>query len=304
VFTNTIQNPAGTGFIADVTVEPADVALVTATTGAGTLANGDIPDGTVVRITFGANNAYYEYDATTGTWSTPFSDAGLTTAGIPIIIDTSLTAGETQQVTVGINFPSTSGITPLTLPSYPVYLVVFPEDDDVASPGYTNETTYNLTIDRSYPAGFIELSKSARIYTYNQDTGVLNPNATPYSDNPDAYASSTGDIRPQDVIEYRIIYTNISEPASGTGNVVLTGNNFTLTEDGNAGVNDWYTFTLHQFGTDTGKETLDPAYRGTVTYDGSATEPANDADVEVYVNTVTTVAPGISGTFTFKREVQ
>ena len=303
VFTNTIQNPNTTGFIANVTVEPADITLVNATTGAGV--SGDIPNGTVVRLTFGGTTVYYGYDSATGLWSGPFTNANLTGATTPLVVDTSLVAGESQTVTVGVNLPNITNITYNTLPSYPINLVVFPDENVGATPGYTGETTYNLTINRLYPAGFIELVKSARIYTYDETNGTVNPTPTAYSDAPDAYpAATSGNIRPGDVIEYRVIYTNISEPASGFGNVTLTGETFKLTEDGTTAVNNWATWTLHQLGTNTGAVAGDPPYRGTVTYDGAATEPGDDAAVEVYENTVTSVAPGISGTFTFKRQVQ
>ena len=303
VITNTIQNPNTTGFIARATVEPADISLVPGSTAAN---NTDIPDGTVVRISFGGTDVYYGYDQASGTWSVPYTDAALTAGNetVPLMVDAELAAGESHSVTVGIDLPSISGITYNTLPSYPINLVVFPEDNLVTTPGYSGETTYNLTIDRLYPAGFIELEKSARIYTYDQDTGVVSTTPTAYSTTPDAYAAATGSIRPNDVIEYRVIYTNISEPASGTGNVILTGNTFVLTEDGTTAVNNWATYSLHQSGTNTGKEAADPAYRGTVTYDGSATQPGDDTVVDVYVNTVPSVSPGIAGTFTFKRQIQ
>lgn len=293
VFINTIQNPATTGFIANVTVEPADIALSGA-------AAGDIPPGTVVRITNGVSTAYYVYQAA-GTWSGPFA-ADLTTPTAPVVLDTQLVAGEVQQVTVGIDLPSLTGITPATLPSYPITLVVFPEDNP-ATPGYTGEVTYNLTIDRLYPAGYVELLKESRIYS-------LQSNGTYAA--PTAYSTANGNAKPGDIIEYRITYTNISEAASGFGNTILPATSFQVVENGTTGTNNWAldndangtVDTLHQNGSVASAGSIQYFFNAAAVIPDTTTDPADDVTVQKYINNVGTVAPQVTGTFTFQRELQ
>ncbi|WP_084176475.1 hypothetical protein [[Limnothrix rosea] IAM M-220] len=314
VYTNTIQNPATSGFIADATVEPADIAQSGA-------AAGDIPTGTIVRITNGVNTAFYEYQAD-GTWSAPgttpdFTGGNPDNPGIPVIFDDQLTAQETQQVTVGVQFPELSSADDIPvneLPSYPITLIVFPEDDPT-NPGFDNEVTSNLTIDRAYPAGYVELLKEARIL---DSTGAqVFPAATGTYAEDGFPALEIGQ-----VIEYRITYTNISEGNGvGTSNGLLPATNFFISEDGTTAPNNWAldndangtVDTLHQNGatrtdgdiyyyssaTDTNFTGFDPTAPS-----GSTTDPADDLTVQGYINLVGDVNPQDSGSFTFQRELQ
>ncbi len=162
----------------------------------------------------------------------------------------------------------------------------------------------NKTIDRVY-AGFLSLLKETRVL----DATTGNPKQA-FSVNPKTAA-------PGEKIEYRITYKNISEVApTAVGsqfNVILTGNNIKITEDGTTGGNNW---AIDQ----NGDNIIDTSHvGGGATVDGTAgsvieyfnglsslgtTEPATNTPLTKYVDTVSgTLAPGASNTFTFQRKV-
>jgi hypothetical protein len=123
----------------------------------------------------------------------------------------------------------------------------------------------NKTIDRSY-TGFVQLTKS---FTVTNGTGV----------------GGATDPVPGAVINYSIVYTNLSSSNGDANCVKLTVSNLVITEDGLAAPNNWGTYT-----TNSGA----PADAGGVVVTVSATK---------YTDTVASVAPGATGTFTFKRSI-
>jgi hypothetical protein len=123
----------------------------------------------------------------------------------------------------------------------------------------------NKTIDRSY-TGFIQLTKS---YTVTNGTGV----------------GAATDPVPGAVIHYSIVYTNISSSNGDANCVKLTATNLVITEDGLAAPNNWGTYTTNSPA---------PADPGGTIVTVSATK---------YTDTVASVAPGATGTFTFKRSI-
>jgi hypothetical protein len=161
----------------------------------------------------------------------------------------------------------------------------------------------NKTIDRVY-AGFLSLVKETRVL----DATTGNPKQ--------AFSISPKTAAPGEKIEYRITYKNISEvapAAPGIHNVILTGNNIKITEDGTTGGNNW---AIDQ----NGDNIIDTSHvGGGVTVDGTTgsviqyfnglsligtTEPVSNTPVTKYVDTVSgTLAPGASNTFTFQRKV-
>ena len=118
---------------------------------------------------------------------------------------------------------------------FAIPLVAFPDDDPAASPGYTGETTNNITINRVY-TGFMSLVKEAQILAAD---GSIREAFT---------ASPTLNAAPGEVIEYRLTYENISQAATGAGSVRLTANDFVILEDGTATPNNWADVTTHQSG--------------------------------------------------------
>lgn len=154
----------------------------------------------------------------------------------------------------------------------PAGMIVLTGYDTVirATSGNTN-TQWNETIDRVY-TGFIRLNKSVVV---NNATGVGGAN----------------DPVPGAQITYSINYQNVSSaPAGGgSGNVTLTATNVVITENGNAGTNNWATFTAHVVGA------TDPHAGAVITGDAVGSTLLTD--------TIASVPAGDSGTFTFKRVI-
>lgn len=124
----------------------------------------------------------------------------------------------------------------------------------------------NRTIDRSY-TGFIQLTKTVSVAN---GTGV----------------GGATDAVPGAVITYNITYTNISSSDGDANCVKLTASNLVIMENGLAAPNNWGTYT-----TNSGS----PSDSGSgVVVTVSATE---------YTDTVASVAPGASGSLTFKRAI-
>jgi hypothetical protein len=296
-FTNTVQNPANsTSRIDNVTVQPispsqAEAADDNATTGQYGV-NSDIPTGTRVRIANIGNTKYaiYEYDGSN--WdleisSETYESSPGVTAYRPLNLGT-LNVGAQINYTVDVFLPGTVA----ALKDVAIPMIAFP---DTNLDGYVNESVNNITIDRVYN-GFMKLTKQSRIF----DTeGTLIEN---WTDDPQA------EVETGYVIEYRVIYENITPTLQGSGNKSLSATNFKVVEDGDKTPNNWFpSATTHASGTS--------ASAGIVTYyqdytDATTnvsigqTDPADDAEVEAYVNTVGTVGPGEDGTFIIRRKVQ
>ncbi len=310
-FTNTISNPTA-GTLSNVTIEPIapSQALVadgiSAPTDTQYGANGDIPDGTIVKITFNGQTATYTYNSTLANPADPNADPF-------VLTDSTVTAGGVfKPITVGNILPGAAPIdydVEVTLPNgtavlsaVSIPIIAFPDDNPATSAGYTGETTNNITINRVY-TGFIELVKTARILAADGSPRFPDAGASePFVD-----AFGTEKAAPGEIIEYRIEYRNISTPDTGTGNVALSANNFVITEDGAAGSNNWGSTTTHKTGAQRS--------RGVITYDDATTgsnpdytnEPADGVRVDIYTNTVGTVVPDgdklADGSFSFRREV-
>ena len=278
VFDNSLSNPAAVGFIAETTIEP--IAPTGAEAAGGVPgaygADTDIPDGTEVTISANGDSATYTYTAAGGF----VINAGDTPVNVGDV-----TAGTEVDYQVTVNLPAgTAQLDDVSIP-----LIAFPDDDPVSSPGYTGETTNNITIDRLY-TGFMSLLKEARILDADGTTEVEGFTTTP-----------SLNAAPGQFIEYRISYENISESAAGAaGSIALTANGFTIFEDGDTAPNNWADFTTHQQNT--------AATDGSVEYfNGGAsigtTDPASGTAVDEYQNDVGSVAPADTGEFTFRRVV-
>lgn len=129
---------------------------------------------------------------------------------------------------------------------------------------------FNETIDRLY-TGFLKISKS---FTIDNQTGV---------------GGATDPVPGADII-YTITYTNVSS-TGGTNNSTLTASNVVITEDGTVAPNTWGTTTDQVVGS-----AVDSSTFGTIVGDSTGSTALTD--------TVTTLAPGVSGTFTFKRKIK
>jgi hypothetical protein len=176
------------------------------------------------------------------------------------------------------------------LKDYPVVITAFVDTDGDRSPD-TDEAS-NKTIDRLY-TGYVKLLKEAQILDgatvlvpWTADTNLLSPA-----------------LRPGRIIEYRITYTNISSEApAGSKSITLPANNLTITEDGTAAPNTWFATTKDPVGTTNPGSASDgtPGANITTTVAGTGTE----ADIQTYVDTVPSVAPLGTGSFSFRRQVK
>jgi hypothetical protein len=169
-------------------------------------------------------------------------------------------------------------------------------------------TATNKTIDRVY-TGFIKLTKEVRILTGDGEVVTAGTNFTD--------AAATKKPAQGNHIEYRVTYKNISELLIGSKNSILSASGLVITENGTTGSNTWAIDANSDLKLDTsnvvgsaadsipGSASIDlfsgPA--GTVTTtDVSGTTAATD--VTSYVDTVTTsVTPGVSRSFSFKRKM-
>jgi hypothetical protein len=302
-FTNTVSNPAGSGFISNVTLQPisptqADAADNSALTGLyGT--NADIPTGTTVTITYDPTSGSPGPDIRTATYTfngTIFTLSSSTTGGTadgtatPINIG-DLSAGSTVSYSVTVDLPA--GVSPLD--EIPIPIIAFPDDDPTGTPGYTGETTNNITIDRLY-TGFMQLTKEAQI---------LNASGQVVQAWTSNQATLTAvEVRPDYLIEYRITYNNISTPVSGSGSVGLTAFEFKVVEDGNAGTNNWATSTSHQQNTSAAQGTINYFTNSADAAPLTTSDPASGTKVDKYENVVGQVDPTQSGQFQFRRRIR
>ncbi|MEA2173083.1 MAG: hypothetical protein QOD00_675 [Blastocatellia bacterium] len=169
--------------------------------------------------------------------------------------------------TLSIAFGGTSNYTvDVTLPTGKTVLNGY--DTTLRATSANTVTATNDTIDRLF-TGFLQLTKTA---TVANATGV----------------GAATDAVPGAVITFAITYQNVTTSA-GTGNVNLTATNIVITENGSTAPNNWATYTDHVVGaTDT--------RGGTITGDALGST--------VLTDTVASLGPGLSGVFSFKRQIK
>ncbi len=268
VFTNTVQNTSG-GLQA-ISLLPTAPTTVTA-----------LPDGTKVTLTDPAtgNKATYLYNSTTGF---TFDSGTGTTATQPLSL--TVPGGGNANYTTTIDLPG--GVAQLQ--EFPVSVTAF---IDVNSDGNPANEPSNLTIDRLY-TNYVSLLKEARILEADGTTVVV-----PFTT---LQASLSPAATPGRILEYRITYKNIATPAAGTS-TSLAANSLVIREQGTSALgNNWAT------------STSDPKYPATPL--GSATDSATGVivvttggtptNITAYQDTVPSVTPGSTGTFTFQRQIK
>jgi hypothetical protein len=271
-FTNTINNPSTTDTLTNVLLVPDDGAAV-----------GTVPTGTLVTLTFGTQTAVYRYDGTDFVF-----DNG-TAITIP-----SLAPGVSVNYTATVDLPADTPLSTDTGNGFAVPITTFVDTNSNGRPDAA-DPTQNTTIDRVY-TGFLRLVKDARILDANGNQ-IEGFTQTPTATN----------IRPGNIIEYRIRYTNITTPPTGQGNAILNANNVVITEDGTVAPNNWATDQDTNGIIDTsnvvGSAT---AANGSITFApaGDRTGTTAAADVTRYVNALGVIVdPGETGTFTFRRRI-
>ncbi len=277
----------------------------------------DLPAGTTVTVTYGADSVSYLYDPATG-FTITNSTVG---AGLPITVP-NFDPAETVNYGVEVNLPAGTPLsTDATDPEkgFPVTMVASIDNyttdanadgiKDGGADGVANAT--NETIDRVY-TGFLKMLKESRVLP---GTGPAPATAdTTFSAAPKTPA-------PGNIIEYRITYTNISEAQAGTGNILLNASNVKVVEDGTLsllatdGKNNWAldndgdgkidTSNVAGSAKDSGASTITffsgkPATVGSPDQTGTTV----GTDVTKYIDTITgVVVPGENRTFTFQRKM-
>ncbi|MCX7595740.1 MAG: hypothetical protein N2235_18660, partial [Fischerella sp.] len=289
-FTNTIKNSGiNPGTITLVPTPPANTA--------------DLPNGTQVTITYGSSSAVYTYN--NGTFTGPTT---------PITIP-NVDPGKTVNYGVEVNLPANTPLSTDINRGFPV-----PITASIDTNGDGNPDGQNITIDRVY-TGFLKMVKVSRVLPgtgpavgAGQDDFESTPAVNGIDPNPNV-ADVARTPAPGNIIEYQIRYKNISEPQSGTGNVILNADKVVITEDGTQAPNNWaldndtngQIDTSNIVGTakDSGAATINfysgnPASNSSIDKTGTTV----DTDITKYVDTVTgKVAPGEQRTFTFQRKV-
>ena len=109
-------------------------------------------------------------------------------------------------------------------------IVAFVDNDNNGTPNAGDN--FNTTVNQVY-TGYLKMVKQYAVF----DPATPNtPRAGMNFADPDAGKQP----RPGDIIEYRVIYRNISERQSGNGtNVVLNANNVAIDENGTVAPNNW-----------------------------------------------------------------
>ncbi|WP_337884206.1 hypothetical protein [Fischerella thermalis] len=292
-FTNTVQN-SGTdpNNISLVPTEPTNPA--------------DLPVGTLVTITYGAESKSYIwdgdeflYDADRNPSTT--NDQSPIDATSEYITIPNVAPGTNVNYGVEVNLPANTPLSTDIDKGFPVPITAFVDD---GTPGLGSEPQ-NTTIDRVY-TGFLKLVKESR---------VLPGTGPAVQGNDGTFSSDPKKPAPGNIIEYRITYRNISEAQAGTGNILLRADKVVITEDGTTGGNNWAldndsdgkidTSNIVGSAKDSGAATINfyngnPATNASIDQTGTTV----DTDVTKYVDTVTgNIAPGESRTFTFQRKV-
>ncbi|WP_126389593.1 beta strand repeat-containing protein [Pseudanabaena sp. ABRG5-3] len=330
-FTNTVQNPSSnTSQLDNVTLEPISATLAAAATGTAIanydlsnlpLTNAPLPEGTTVLIAYGNRAALYtltsgEFVLTSSSPAT-VSVSGTTvtitpganeTTPAPIIIPT-VAIGQSLDYYVQVDLPGGAAGAVVTK-GYSVPIVAYVNSN--TTDGSTFKTTgtqlgqdnpFNIEINRVY-TGYLDLVKLSRVL---QGTG---PALSVPADGTFSNTSKTP--APGNIIEYLLSYTNISTPASGSGNVVLNANNIVITEDGAVAPNNWATTTLNvpstarvdQDGTQPTPNTV-PTYNAVITFfTGATATTTTDPTVTRYLDSIPTLTPGQTGYFKFQRQVK
>ena len=328
VFTNTVSNPSNTA-IRNVVLDPVSPEQLGLSGEAA-----DLPDGTVVTITYGGgqNRQSATYTFNSGAFTIDSGNSNGTGTDGRVVIP-SIARNSTANYRVSVDLPVSALSTNFVggnpdnkvVGGYPVPVVAYLDDN--GTNGLQADDTYNVTVDQVY-LGYLQLVKQARVLRNNGTrlVEIAGFNA----------ADSTKQPAPGDILEYRITYTNISDVEStsdgtSSGNVVLNADDVVITEDGVLGDNNWAEDNdINPDGSpaedgDTLIDTLhvldgakDSTTGSTIRY-FNATGTSNPSqagfsqevnnfgvtdDITKYeVSGITSLTPGKSGNFTFQRKI-
>ena len=184
--------------------------------------NADLPAGTTVDIVLGGRTARYIYNAAQNNFDIT-QEPGVSSA----IVIPNLNPDTPLNYDVIVNLPGGTPFSTNVDRGFPVPIIVFADDNNDGTPNVSNGTFTegNVTVNQVY-TGFMNLVKQVRVLTPqgNVRDGMR------FGDNNNAKTPLPGDI-----LEYRLIYRNISEPQAGNGtNGILNGVEFSIEENGTA----------------------------------------------------------------------
>lgn len=279
-FLNTVSIPTSTllNDIALVPVPPANPS--------------DLPNGTQVTLSYLANTAIYTYNNGSFTRNS-LLPLTLPSPGLNVPIT----------YTVIVDLPSGTPLSTDIERGFPVPIRAY--IDSIGGPlgiggngQYDVGEVYNDTIDRVY-TGFLKLYKESRLLQHTGPAILLGQ---------DVFSTTAKTPAKGNIIEYRLTYSNISTPQSGSGtNSTLNILGIVLTEDGVSNGNNWALDSNNDGVTDTShvfQQARDP--NGLVTYLdlGVSVTDAVGVNVTKYIDTIVNpLQPGESGTFSFQRKM-
>jgi hypothetical protein len=298
-FNNSVRNVSGVN-LQNVILRPITPAQANEINAAGQYEVTDaLPNGTTVRIVYDVNGDGDTADVGESvlyTWTAGAFDSPANPVQLPLI-----SVGQEIDYQVIVDLPNTDAFK-----GYSVPIVAYVNNDGNDSFDPVTELINNITIDRLY-TGYLKLTKEARILRADGTT-------TPWTSSADEDANAKP--APGDRIEYRITYENVSSaaPPNGQFNGVLNAQNVVIKDEGLdlvAGQSGDWALDVDVNGIiDTSNATgTAVASQGAVQYfNGNPPAPGIDqngttaaSDVTQYTNTVGTVVPGQSGTFSFQR---
>lgn len=168
-------------------------------------------------------------------------------------------------VDVAVSFGSAQDIT-VSITAPPGIAVQTAHSTVLQAESLNSPGTTNQTVDTLF-AGYLQLTKTV---TVTNATGVGGPT----------------DPVPGAQLQYDVFFINVATSTAGVGNATLTATSVVITEDGTAAPNNWAATTNHVSAS---------ATLGTV----GDNAPANT----VFTDSVASLAPGASGTFTIVRTI-
>ncbi|MBW4534609.1 MAG: hypothetical protein KME09_11805 [Pleurocapsa minor HA4230-MV1] len=220
-FNNTLSNPGGSD-LSNVLLQPINPEFDPDFDGSAK--DTDLPLGTTVTIKLGTETATYTYQDNAATPSTT-DRIFVLTSDTPIEIPT-LAAGVPLDYQVEVDLPAGTGLSTddAINGGFPVAMIAFVDGDSDGTPDVIENR--NITVNQVY-TGHIKVSKQVRVVNT-----TVTPNVVRSGMNFDDPNSAKQPL-PGDILEYRVIYRNISEPQTGNGtNVVLNGVDVIIDEDG------------------------------------------------------------------------
>lgn len=265
IFYNTVRNPGTNADDLDnVVILPITVAQAEQASGHngfGALDGSSIPDGTTITIILDINKdgiysptgvggdqvATYTYSnsGAGGTWTLgpnlnlPGGASGVTID--KLIVDNGTGVYDVTYQVI-LDPPNTVAVGQFI----PIPIVAYPENTAGSGFNINNDSVYNLTIDKLFIGGFLDVQKYVRLL--DASGNIIKPYTQNPADPDNNPATNDGwGPQPGQILEYKIEYkNNATRDLTGTGNVTLqvAPNTLVITEDGRVDFTDDATYNL------------------------------------------------------------